>query len=80
MSKATVRPVTDGKGFELLLDGFVIGTSKLQCDAELYAHKINDAIDDAGREAYDNGYNEGHDNGYSEGYDDGYVSGEENAE
>ena len=59
--KATVREAplsaTEGKKvFELLLDDFVIGTSKLEGDAQLYAHKINEAIDEAGRAAYDEGY------------------------
>lgn len=73
--RATVRPVAEGKGFELLLDDLVIGTSKLQCDADLYAKKINEAIDTAGRDMYDEGWGDGHASGYDEGYNNGYEEG-----
>lgn len=55
MIRATYRPVEGGKGFELLLGEYVLGQTKLECDAQLHARRVDDAITDA----YDEGYTDG---------------------
>lgn len=71
----TVRKAENGKTFELLLNDRVIGSSKLQCDAELYANLLNEAISAFGSERYDDGYDKGYNDGYSDGHSEGYDSG-----
>lgn len=92
MIKANVRPAKEGKTFELFLSNSadskyekVLGSTKLECDAQMHMHAINEALEDEFMRGYDDGYGEGerdgYDNGYedgrSAGYDDGYDAGVE---
>jgi hypothetical protein len=72
---ATVVPATEGKGYEVMLGDWCVGTAKVLSDASLHANIINKAVDgaiaDAEIKARQDGYDEGYDIGYDEGYEDG---------
>ena len=69
MLRATVKK-KDEKTYALMLGDHEIGVSKLDSDARMHMHEINDALEGE----YERGYQDG-DEAYEEGYETGYQDG-----